>query len=355
MERTIDRSRTVVRFCRDHHRTFPGHKWTPFVALISEAPSSQDPEPPTNLAVHRGDADEVRRNRAMAEVTIVQPEKLPHASADDKPAAVNSRAATRIRRRIKQENSLVILSRIVIVILLLAGMHLLNAFAGNLTMPKPADVLVASWEMWSDGTMVRGLRETLTVLSLGFLLAAVTGVVGGILLGGFRVAGRILDPFVHAMNSTPGAAFIPLFIVWFGLFTEAKLVVVWNAALFPILISTAAGIDHSDDDLVEMARSFGASRTVLFWQVMVPNAIPSILSGLRIGAAVATVGTVVAELYMAQSGLGGMLASAGNRFQMDRYFAVVIVLMALGTFITGLLRVLESRMGRWRASLRETD
>ena len=180
-----------------------------------------------------------------------------------------------------------------------------------------------------------------------------TGVVGGILLGGFRIVGRVLDPFVNAMNSTPGAAFIPLIIVWFGLYTEAKIIVVWNAALFPILISTAAGIDQSDNDLVEMARSFGASRATLFWQVMVPNAVPSILSGLRIGAAVATVGTVVAELYMAQSGLGGLLASAGNRFQMDRYFAVVIVLMALGTLITGLLRLAEARMGGWRRSMRE--
>jgi NitT/TauT family transport system permease protein len=234
-------------------------------------------------------------------------------------------------------------------------MHFLNAYAGNLTMPKPSDVLDESWRMWTDGTMLRALGESLTVLSLGFFLAAFTGVVGGILLGGFKVVGRVLDPFVHAMNSTPGAAFIPLIIVWFGLYTEAKIIVVWNAALFPILISTAAGIDHSDNDLIEMGRSFGASRATLFWRVMVPNAIPSILSGLRIGASVATVGTVVAELYMAQSGLGGLLAAAGNRFQMDRYFAVVIVLMALGTLITGLLRLAESRLSRWRASLQDAN
>jgi NitT/TauT family transport system permease protein len=88
---------------------------------------------------------------------------------------------------------------------------------------------------------------------------------------------------------------------------------------------------------------------------MVPGAIPSILSGLRIGAAVATVGTVVAELYMAQSGLGGLLAAAGNRFQMDRYFAVVIVLMALGTIITGLLRLAERRLWKWRTTLHDAN
>lgn len=262
-------------------------------------------------------------------------------------------AAAKARRRRSRERSFTGAAQIAVVILMVAVMFVLNAGFGNLTMPKPTDIVVESWKMWTDGSMLRGLGETLTVLCLGFALAAVTGIGGGILLGGFRMVGRVLDPFVNAINATPGAAFIPLIIVWFGLFTEAKVVVVWNAALFPILISTAAGIDHADNDLVEMGRSFGASRARLFWQVMLPSAIPSILSGLRIGAAVAVVGTVVAELYMAQSGLGGLLESAGNRFQMERYFAVVIVLMVLGSLITGLLRYAERRLARWRVSLRD--
>jgi len=117
--------------------------------------------------------------------------------------------------------------------------------------------------------------------------------------------------------------------------------------------SFKAGEVRALSDLVEMARAFGARRWTLFWQIMVPDALPSILSGLRIGAAISTVGTVIAELTMAQSGLGGLLAAAGNRFQMDRYFAVVIVLMALGTLITALLRLAENRIGRWRVSQRE--
>jgi ABC-type nitrate/sulfonate/bicarbonate transport system permease component len=115
-----------------------------------------------------------------------------------------------------------------------------------------------------------------------------------------------------------------------------------------VLIATAAGIGNANPDLVEMARSFGAKRFTLFWCVMLPDALPTIASGLRIGAAIATVGTVVAELYMAQSGLGGLLADAGARFQMDRYFAVVIVVMALGTLITGGLRLAERRVAAWR-------
>ncbi len=243
--------------------------------------------------------------------------------------------------------------QVLVVALIVLGMQVMNARSGNLTMPHPGDVIDESRQLWSDGTMLTALRESLQVFLSGFLLAAVTGVLVGIAFGAFTSLGRVFDPFVHAMNSTPGAAFIPLIIVWFGLYTEAKVVVVWSSAFFPILITSTSGIENSDADLGEMARSFGASRAALFWRVMVPGAVPAIISGLRIGAAVAIVGTVVSELYMAQSGLGGLLASAGNRFQMARYFAVVVVLMALGTIVTALLRLVESHFSRWRTSRRE--
>lgn len=253
---------------------------------------------------------------------------------------------TQLGRRVLAAQGLVALA-------LILGMQLLNALAGNLVMPSPLAVLGQSIEMWADGTMLWALWESLAVLFAGFGLAATSGVVLGVLLGGFPFMGRVCAPFVMAMNSTPGAAFIPLIIVWFGLYTEAKIVLVWQAAVFPIIISTTSGIANANRDLTEMAQSFGASRRVLFWQVMVPDALPVILSGLRIGAAISTVGTVIAELTMAQSGLGGLMITAGNRFQMDRYFAVVIVLMILGTLISMALRQAERRFARWRVRLNE--
>ena len=254
------------------------------------------------------------------------------------------------RRRRRQADTIALGAQILIALAILVGAYALNATAGKLVMPRPDDVVAQSIKLWSDGTMLRALGESLTVLVLGYLVSIVTGVALGVLLGGFRFLNRVLDPFVNALNSTPGAAFIPLIIVWFGLYTEAKVVLVWNAAFFPILINTAAGIANANRELVEMGKAFGANRRRLFLDVMLPDALPSILSGLRIGAAISTVGTVIAELTMAQSGLGGLLAQAGNRFQMDKYFAVVIVLMVLGTAITGALRYIEARVGRWRAT-----
>ena len=290
-----------------------------------------------------------RSGGSMAGEVAGQVEQRPKdaelARAEPRPGSLG---AVRAKRR--RENGFVLLAQVLIVLLLIGGMYALNAVAGKLTMPRPDAVLEQSIKMWSDGSMLKALLESLTVLGLGFLLSATTGIGIGIVLGGFRVVNRIFDPFVNAMNATPGAAFIPLIIVWFGLYTEAKVVVVWNAAVFPILISTAAGVANADRDLIEMGRAFGAGRLRLFWDIMVPDALPSILSGLRIGAAVCTVGTVIAELTMAQSGLGGLLAQAGNRFQMDKYFAVVIVLMVLATLLITALRLAENAVGRWRAS-----
>lgn len=255
-----------------------------------------------------------------------------------------------IARGRQREAALAFGTQSLIALALVVGMYALNAASGKLVMPRPDEVVVQSIRLWSNGTMLRALGESVTVLVLGFLISAVSGMLLGVLLGNLPFVGRVFEPYVNALNSTPGAAFIPLIIVWFGLYTEAKVVLVWNAAFFPILINTTAGIANANRELIEMARAFGAKRATLFWNIMLPDALPSILSGLRIGAAISVVGTVIAELTMAQSGLGGLLAQAGNRFQMDKYFAVVIVLMVLGTAITAGLRWLERRVGRWRIS-----
>jgi ABC-type proline/glycine betaine transport system permease subunit len=117
---------------------------------------------------------------------------------------------------------------------------------------------------------------------------------------------------------------MPQFCVgWLGL--QAKIVIVWLTAVFPIIINTYAGVLNADRDLIEAARSFGATRGQVFRRIMLPCALPYIIAGLRIGASLAIIGTVVAELYTALSGLGELLAEYGNTFQTAKYFVPVIV------------------------------
>jgi len=169
-------------------------------------------------------------------------------------------------------------------------------------------------------------------------------------MGGIRDLGRTLEVYVNALMATPRVAFIPLIIIFLGLGAEAKIAIVFLGAVMPILVNTYAGILNSDQELIEMAHSMGASRFDIYRRIMLPGALPFIAVGLRLGATIGLINTVVAELYTAVTGLGGLLALYGNTFQMARYFVVVLVLAAIGGIVTQGLRVLEVRAGRWRTT-----
>ena len=169
-------------------------------------------------------------------------------------------------------------------------------------------------------------------------------------MGGMPRLGETLEIYVNALNSTPRVAFIPFIILWFGLGTNAKIVVVWFQAVMPILINTYAGVQNTDPDLLEAARSFGARRGQLFRFIMLPAALPYIVTGLRLGGANAMVGTVIAELYTALSGLGYLIAQFGGTFQTAKYFGPVLVLAAMGMLISQILKILERRLARWKST-----
>ena len=172
----------------------------------------------------------------------------------------------------------------------------------------------------------------------------------GVVMGGILPLGRTLDIYVNALAATPRVAFIPLVIVLLGLGIEAKVFIVFLGAAMPIVINTYAGVLAADDELIEMARSTGASSWRIFSRIVVPNAVPFIVAGLRIGATIALINTVVAELYTAVRGLGGLLALYGNTFRMAEYFVVVLVLALVGVVVTELLRHLQLRLERWRGA-----
>jgi NitT/TauT family transport system permease protein len=250
---------------------------------------------------------------------------------------------TRLRRS-------VVAWRLALLAAFLVMWHIVSIPAGKLLMPSPLDVVPALWELLSNGRLLTALAASLFVFGSGYLLAIVTGIPLGMLMGGIRRFGETLEIFVNGLNSTPRVAFVPLLIVWFGLGFQAKIVIVWITAVFPIIINTYAGVQNADRDLIEAARSFGATRGQIFRQIMLPCALPYIIAGLRIGASLAIIGTVVAELYTALSGLGNLLAEFGNTFQTARYFVPVLTLVALGVAISQGLKALEARLARWRTT-----
>lgn len=220
--------------------------------------------------------------------------------------------------------------------------------AGNNIIPSPAATFHAAGRMIAEGRFLSALADSLTVYLSGYAIAIVVGVSAGVMMGGFRTVGKTVDFYVYALAATPRVAFIPLIIVLLGLGIEAKVFIVFLGAMMPIVINTYAGVLAADNDLIEMATSVGASKLRIFRSIILPGAVPFVIVGMRLGAAIGLINTVVAELYTAVNGLGGLLAIYGNTFRMAEYFVVVLTLALIGVVVTESLRYLEHRASRWR-------
>lgn len=242
------------------------------------------------------------------------------------------------------------LYRLGFLVLLLIGWTLASQFIPRNLIPTPLATLAAAQRLAAEPRLWTSIGESLTVYGLGFALAILVAVPIGVLMGGFRPLGKTLDIYVNALAATPRVAFIPLIIVLLGLGVQAKVFIVFLGAAMPILLNTYAGVLAANDELVEMARSVGASRWRIFTRITVPGAMPFIVVGLRVGATIGLINTVVAELYTAVKGLGGLLAVYGNTFRMAEYFVIVLILATVGVIVTELLRHLQQRLERWRGA-----
>lgn len=219
---------------------------------------------------------------------------------------------------------------------------------GSITLPSPRATLAAARAMIAGGQLVEALGSSVGVYLAGYCAAVAVALPLGLLMGGLRVLGKTLEVYVFALAATPRVAFIPMIILLLGLGAEAKIFIVFLGAVMPILINTYAGILAADEELVEMARSTGATPGRIFLEIVLPGAAPFVLTGMRIGATIGLINTVVAELYTAVTGLGGLLAIYGNTFRMAEYFVVVLTLACVGVAVTESLRAVEQRLAKWR-------
>jgi ABC-type nitrate/sulfonate/bicarbonate transport system permease component len=240
--------------------------------------------------------------------------------------------------------------RIGILGLLMATWMLAAQHFGRNVVPTPFATFEAARRLIAEGRLVSALGASLSVYLSGYALAVLVAIPIGVLMGGFRVLGKTMEIFVFALAATPRVAFIPLIIVVLGLGADAKICIIFLGALMPILVNTYAGVLAVDEELVEMARSTGASRMRIFLAIVLPSAAPFVVTGMRLGATIGLINTVVAELYTAVSGLGGLLALYGNSFRMAEYFVVVLTLSIVGVAVTEALRLVETRLARWRGA-----
>jgi len=227
--------------------------------------------------------------------------------------------------------------------------HLVTISAGTkLFFTTPSQVLDTLWTMFATGTIWQPLGVSAAGFALGLAIAIVVGLPLGVLLGRSRTLNAMLDPFITAFNATPRLVFLPLLVLWFGLGLWSKVVIVFIGALFPIVINTYEGVRNADRILIDVVRSFGAKEWDIARLVVVPNALPYIVAGLRLAIGRAVIGVVVAEFFGSTEGLGVIMIQAASSYHVDVVFAGLIVFAALSLAMTGLLQLLENRLSEWR-------
>jgi ABC-type nitrate/sulfonate/bicarbonate transport system permease component len=215
-------------------------------------------------------------------------------------------------------------------------------------MSAPSLVFNAAVQLFASGEIYNDLYISGLELFWGYFLSAAVAIPFGIMVGWYRRASHIFDPFINAMNATPRVALLPLVIIWLGIGILSKVGIIFLGAVFPILINTRDGVKTTPANLLTAARSFGASEWTLFKTVVLPSTIPFILTGLRLGLGRAIVGVMVGELYAATAGIGFMITVAGATFQTDKVFVGVLVFALTGMIGMDLLTRVESRFDKWR-------
>ena len=218
----------------------------------------------------------------------------------------------------------------------------------QLFLPTPLDIARAFQAYVQDGRIWKDVAVSGQELLVGYVSAALLGIVLGLLIGWYARLRYALDPFITFLYATPRIVLLPLFIIWFGIGVESKIAVVFLGAIFAILINTAAGVRNLDVNLIKVARSFGASDLQLFRTIALPGSVPFILTGLRLGIGHALTGVVVGELVAAQFGVGQMMAVAGATFQSSKVFAGLFLIAGAGMLMTFTLQRLEQRFQAWR-------
>jgi NitT/TauT family transport system permease protein len=212
----------------------------------------------------------------------------------------------------------------------------------------PSQIGGTLWQMFASGSIWAPLGVSASGFVVGLGLAIVVGLPLGVLIGRSPTLNAMFDPFITAFNATPRLVFLPLVMLWFGLGLWSKVVIVFIGALFPILINTYEGVRNSDKVLINVVRSFGAKEWDVARLVVIPNAMPYIVAGLRLAIGRAVLGVVVAEFFGSESGLGVMMVQAAGRYQVDIVFSGLIVFAALSLAMTAAVQMLENRLGRWR-------
>lgn len=211
----------------------------------------------------------------------------------------------------------------------------------------PSKIAVAAVAMIASGELWLFLAPSLLVMLYGFSFAVVVGIVLGLLLARYWVIDTATGFYITFLYSTPMVALIPLIVIWAGFDTAAKTIILFLFAFFPIVINTYQGVKNVSPELIEVGRAFRCSEGALWRHVVLPAALPFVVTGLRLALGRGLIGMVTADLYTAISGIGYLIVRTASTYQMDKMFVPIVTLGLLGVFLSWLLRLVELKVAPW--------
>jgi NitT/TauT family transport system permease protein len=236
-----------------------------------------------------------------------------------------------------------------VLLILLAEWGTRTGFISPLTLPRPSDVLATFRELYESGLLFRHLGPSLSRLIVGAAIGASLGISVGILIGLFTYVRSGLVPLVAAIFPIPKIALLPLFVIWFGIGEGSKYALIAFGTFTPTVVATYGAVDNVDRTLIRMGQSFGLSWWSIVRKIVLPGAMPGILSGLRISLAIAIILLVAAEMLGAEYGIGAYILEAGSLYDLERLFAGVVILSLLGVAVSAIIGLIEKRLLNWRS------
>ncbi|MGH7072948.1 MAG: ABC transporter permease [Stellaceae bacterium] len=218
----------------------------------------------------------------------------------------------------------------------------------SIALPAPSQAFGAFMDLVHTGMLWKNLSVSLYRLIVGWTLGTILGVAIGILVGLFSLARAGVLPVVSALFPIPKIALLPLFVVWFGIGEGSKIATILFGTLFPTVIATYGGLDNVDRNLIRMGQSFGLTWFSIVRKIIIPGAMPAILSGFRISASIAIVLLVAAEMIGARYGIGAYILMAGSLFAIDKLIAGVAILSVIGLVFAWIIGRAEKHFLDWR-------
>ncbi len=218
----------------------------------------------------------------------------------------------------------------------------------------PSKIVQALYGFVSSGEIWVHVASSIQRSLWGLGLAISLGIGLGIFLGWFKRLEEVLDPLLQSFRQLPSLALFPVFILFFGIGEVSKVTIIFWSSVWPILLNTISAVQNVDKILIDSAKSLGASRSFIFLKVVLPAAVPGIMTGIRLGGAHSVVALVAAEMIGAEAGLGFLVFYSQETFKVPNMFAAIVSLAIVGLFLNYFLIFVESRLTKWKSSSSES-